>query len=64
LIDGRHFPDVIDVMAWRGANIDSDHMLVVIKLGARICKNMRGANIDSDHMLVAELLKNGGSNLT
>jgi hypothetical protein len=38
LIEGRHFSDVIDVMAWRGANIDSDHMLVVIKLRARICR--------------------------
>jgi hypothetical protein len=32
LIDGRHFSDVIDVKAQRRANIDSDHMLVVIKL--------------------------------
>jgi hypothetical protein len=38
LIDGRHFSDVIDVMARRSANIDSDHMLVVIKLRARICR--------------------------
>jgi hypothetical protein len=38
LIDGRHFFDVIDVMARRGVNIDSDHMLVVIKLRARICR--------------------------
>jgi hypothetical protein len=40
LIDRRHFSDVIDVMARRGANIDSDsdHMLVVIKLRARICR--------------------------
>jgi hypothetical protein len=38
LIDGRHFSDVIDVMERRGANIDSDHMLVVIKLRARICR--------------------------
>jgi hypothetical protein len=37
LIEGRHFSDVIDVMAWKGVNIDSDHMLVVIKLRARIC---------------------------
>jgi hypothetical protein len=37
LIDGRHFSDVIDVMARRNANIDSD-MLVVIKLRARICR--------------------------
>jgi endonuclease/exonuclease/phosphatase family metal-dependent hydrolase len=32
LIDGKHFFDVVNVMARRGANIDSDHMLVVIKL--------------------------------
>jgi hypothetical protein len=38
LIDGRHFSDVIDVMVRRGANIDSDHILVVIKLRARICR--------------------------
>jgi hypothetical protein len=38
LIDGRHFSDVIDVMARRGAKIDSNHMLVVIKLRARICR--------------------------
>jgi hypothetical protein len=38
LIDGRHFSDVKDNMAWRGAIIDSDHMLVVIKLRARICR--------------------------
>jgi hypothetical protein len=38
LIDGRHFSDVIDVMARRGANIDSDNMQVVIKLRARICR--------------------------
>jgi hypothetical protein len=38
LIDGRHFSEVVDVMARRGANIDSDHMLVVIKLRARICR--------------------------
>jgi hypothetical protein len=38
LIDGRHFSDVIDVMAWRGANIDSVHILLVIKLRARICR--------------------------
>jgi hypothetical protein len=38
LIDGRHFSDVIDVMARMGANIDSDHMQVVIKLRTRICR--------------------------
>jgi hypothetical protein len=38
LIDGRHFSDVIDDMARTGANNYSDHMLVVIKLRARICR--------------------------
>jgi hypothetical protein len=38
LIFGRNFSDVIDVMARRGANIDSDHMLVVLKLKVRICR--------------------------
>jgi hypothetical protein len=38
LIDGRHFSNVIDVMAWRDAKIYSEHMLVVIKLRTRICR--------------------------
>jgi hypothetical protein len=38
LIDGRHFSDVIDVKVRRSANIDSDHMLVVIKLRYRISR--------------------------
>jgi hypothetical protein len=53
LTDGRHFSDVIDVMARRGANIDLDHMLVVIKLRARICcasntkpQQLRGFAVD------------------
>jgi hypothetical protein len=29
---------LVDVMSRRGANIDSDHMLVVTKLRARICR--------------------------
>jgi predicted nuclease with TOPRIM domain len=38
LINGTHFSDVIDVMARRGAYIDLDHILVIIKLRARICR--------------------------
>ena len=38
LVDGRDFSDVIDVRDRRGANIDSDHMLVVIKLRYRISR--------------------------
>jgi DNA anti-recombination protein RmuC len=40
LIDERHFSDFIYALARRGVNIDSDsdHMLVIIKLRARICR--------------------------
>jgi hypothetical protein len=38
LIDGRHFSDVTYDTARRDANINSDQMLVVIKLRARICR--------------------------
>jgi hypothetical protein len=33
------FSDVVNIMARKGANIDSDHVLVVIKLRARICRS-------------------------
>jgi hypothetical protein len=38
MIGGRHFSDVIDVRAQRGANIDLDHILVVITLRTKICR--------------------------
>jgi hypothetical protein len=38
LMDGKNFSDVIDVMGRRGANFDSGHMLVVIKLRTKICR--------------------------
>jgi hypothetical protein len=37
LIDGRHFSDFIDVRMWRGKH-RFNHILVVIKLKARICR--------------------------
>jgi hypothetical protein len=38
MIDGRDFSDVIDVRVQRGADIDSDHIVVVITLRAMICR--------------------------
>jgi sorting nexin-29 len=37
LIDGRHFSDVINVKLSRGANVDSDHFLVVVDVRAHLC---------------------------
>jgi hypothetical protein len=38
MIHGRHFSDVINVRVQRGANIDSDLIVVVITLIAKICR--------------------------
>jgi hypothetical protein len=44
---GRHFSDVIDVKARRSANIDSEHMIVFIKLWFRINQT---SNTTSQHL--------------
>jgi endonuclease/exonuclease/phosphatase family metal-dependent hydrolase len=40
IIDVRHVSNLLDVRSSRGANIDSDHYLVIPKIRGRIC-NMR-----------------------
>jgi hypothetical protein len=40
IIDARHVSNLLDVRSFRGANIDSDHYLVISKIRGRIC-NLR-----------------------
>jgi len=45
LVDRRHGSSVMDVRSWRGANIDSDHFLVIARYRARISRQARSSNI-------------------
>jgi hypothetical protein len=36
VIDARHMSDLLDVRSYRGANVDSDHYLVIARMRARI----------------------------
>ena len=36
MIDGRHFSDILDVRTYRGANVDSDHYLVMVKMRPKL----------------------------
>ena len=42
LIDRRHASTVQDVRSWRGADIDSDHFLVLCRVAVRICSEVGG----------------------
>ncbi|GFT97692.1 uncharacterized protein TNCV_275361 [Trichonephila clavipes] len=39
LIDRRHRNNIMDVRSYRGANVDTDHILVRSKVRFRLCKN-------------------------
>lgn len=54
LVDARHASNVLDVRAYRGANVDSDHLLVIAKIRSRISmaksekqQGRKGFNIDA-----------------
>jgi hypothetical protein len=38
LIDQRHCSNLLDVRSYRGANADSDHYLLIVKLRCRIAQ--------------------------
>ncbi|GFV34546.1 craniofacial development protein 2 [Trichonephila clavipes] len=39
LIDRRHWNNIMDIRSYRGANVDTDHILVRSKVRFRLCKN-------------------------
>jgi hypothetical protein len=54
---GGQFSDVIDVKAQRSVNIDSNHILVVITLRAKICRTHATRQEQQQRRLVVERLK-------
>ena len=60
IIDGRHFSDILNIKARRGANADSDHFLVQIKLRARVSLANNG-NRQKLKRIDVEKLKNAES---
>ena len=55
LIEGRHFSDVIDVKVCRGANVDSDHYLVVVDLRAHIDRAQIGRTLATRKFAINKL---------
>ncbi|XP_013163277.1 PREDICTED: uncharacterized protein LOC106114561 [Papilio xuthus] len=57
LVDSRHYSNLLDVRTHRGANIDSDHFLVVAKIRARI-SNLKYKKHQKENKYNIQLLKN------
>ncbi|XP_054722371.1 craniofacial development protein 2-like [Uloborus diversus] len=57
LIDARHSSDLIDVRTYRGANIDSDHYLIISRIRARL-SNAKKERIEPLKTFDCEKLKN------
>ncbi|XP_072400212.1 uncharacterized protein [Diabrotica undecimpunctata] len=57
VVDARHFSDVIDIRARRGANIDTDYYLLQAKLRARISNAKKEKGVKEERFKV-EGLKN------
>ncbi|XP_072392544.1 uncharacterized protein [Diabrotica undecimpunctata] len=55
VVDARHFSDVIDVRARRGANIDTNHYLLQAKLRARISYAKKEKEVKEERFKVEAL---------
>jgi hypothetical protein len=58
LIDARHRSNILDVRAFRGANVDSDHYMIGPKIQARIARSKLEKGMRMEKFNV-DLLKNG-----
>lgn len=59
LIDKRRYTNVLDVGAYRGADSDSDHFLVVAKLRARIAASQSGKRANKAESFDIKKLQDG-----
>ena len=57
LIDARHKTSMMDVRSYRGANVDSDHYLVITRIRAKINKHKYNLNKEKNDRFNIERLK-------
>jgi hypothetical protein len=59
LIDVRHCSDLRDVRSYRGANIDSDHYLIITKIRSRICNARKMHGFQDKKFSCGKLVEQG-----
>jgi hypothetical protein len=59
LIDARHCSELMDVRSYRGANIDSDHYLIISKIRSRISNARKMHGFQAKNFNCGKLVEQG-----